>query len=305
MDKKEYKTDLNKRNTVRVSKELNYFRGSFTKLELDFIYSFITQIKDTDRELSNYKINIKELSKKMNKRLQEKDIEYLFDTLMKKEFKVKNKKELTVYSFFTYLSFNKETKELTVDFNTRLKPHLIDLKSYAHGNLKYIHSFRSEYTKRMYMLCKQWLEKKGSIILNIDEIKEMFGVPNYNYADIKRRIIEKTRLEFLDKKADVYFEVDYKNDVVKKGAKVVSITLHLYKANGTDKTKKDDDFTSLLKQKIYYNGDTKIIVNITKIETEKGYVMVNMIDNDYNMMSDKFHITQLVNMVNYMKSKEK
>lgn len=303
MKEKEYKTNLNKRNTVRVSKELNYFRGSFTKLELDFIYSFLTQIKDTDRELSNYKINIKELSNKMNKRLQEKDIEYLFDTLMKKEFRVRNKKELTVYSFFTYLSFDKETKELTVDFNTRLKPHLIDLKSYAHGNLKYIHAFRSEYTKRMYMLCKQWLEKKGSITLNIDELREMFDVPNYSFYDIKRRIIEKTRLEFLDKKADIFFEVDYKKDIVKEGAKVVSITLHLYKANGTDKTKRDDDFTSLLKQKVYYNGDTKIIINITKIESEKDYVMVNMIDDSYNMISDKFHISQVEKMVEYMKNK--
>lgn len=217
-------SDINFKNDVRVSHELNHLRGAFTKLELDFTYSFISMIKKEDVELTNYTLTLPELEKKMERRLQLKDIEYLFDTLTDKEFKVENDKELTKYSFFTYLSFNKVNRTLTVDFNTRLKPHLLELKTFAHGNLKYIFSLKSEYSKRIYMIIMQWKSAIKSRPYAIQELRDLLEIPDkYVYADIKRRVLEKAKEE-LEAKSHYYFK--YHENKIGRKVESIYFTVH-------------------------------------------------------------------------------
>jgi plasmid replication initiation protein len=217
---------INNRNIVKTSHELNHFRGGYTPTELDFIYSFISTIKKEDEEFKDYSLTLKELEAKLGKRLQLSKIEYIFDSLVRKSFKVNNEKELTVYSFFSMLQYKKETKTLTVSFNEKLKPHLLQLQTYAMGNLKYILQFRGEYSKRMYMLLSQW-RRAGEVIYSVDELREMLAIPeSYLYGDIKQKVLLKSQLEF-KKKANFYFEFE----VIKEGRKVVSIKFDLVANN--------------------------------------------------------------------------
>jgi len=119
---------MNNKNIIKTSHNLNHFRGTYTRLELDFIYAFISTIKDEDEEFREYSLPLKTLETKLKKRLQLRDIEYLFDTLISKTFKINNEKELAVYTFFTRLRYSKDDKVLSVKFNEDLKPHLIQLK---------------------------------------------------------------------------------------------------------------------------------------------------------------------------------
>lgn len=287
---------MNKKNIIKTSHELNHFRGGYTRMELDFIYAFISTIKDEDERFKSYSLTLKELENKLGKRLELKKIEYIFESLIKKSFKVHNDKKLAVYSFFTYIEYDKETQTLSVDFNERLKPHLIQLKTYAKGNFKYLLQFKSEYSKRIYMLLSQW-KSAGKKLYAVDELREMLAVPkSYLYADFKRKVIAKAEKE-LKEKGDIFFTFEEQ----KQGRKVTHILFNIIIARGEDKQK-----LSLEEYKgkvIYYNGEDRTILNVWEIKEEKNYVLVQLLDEAQNTMTDKIHITQLDKMVEYVENR--
>ena len=287
---------MNNKNIIKTSHNLNHFRGGYTRLELDFIYAFISTVKDEDEEFREYALPLKELEGKLGKRLQLRDIEYLFDTLISKSFKINNEKELAVYTFFTRLSYNKDDKVLKVRFNEELKPHLIQLKTYAKGNFKYLLQFKSEYSKRIYMLLSQW-KSAGKKLYAVDELREMLAVPkSYKYNDFKKRVIAKAEAE-LKEKGDIFFTFEEQ----KQGRKVTHILFNIIIARGEDKQK-----PSLEKYKgkvIYYNGEDRTILNVWEIKEEKNYVLVQLLDEVQNTMTDKIHITQLDKMVEYVENR--
>jgi len=289
---------MNSKNIIKISHELNHFRGGYTKLELDFIYAFISTIKDEDEDFKRYSLTLKELEKKLERRLQLKDIEYIFDSLIKKSFKINNDEELAVYSFFTSLNFNKKTKILSVRFNSDLKPHLIQLQIYAKGNFKYILNFKSEYSKRIYMIISQWKQLQ-TVKYKIDNLREILEIPvNYDYANFKRRVLLVAEKE-LKKDSDIFFTFEE----VKQGRKVVEIIFYIYVSGGRDKTLKEPKYDEYKKKKIYFNGRDWIILNINKSES-KGYVDVQLLDEDMNTVMENINFGALKNMIEYMESKK-
>jgi len=260
---------MNNKNIIKTSHELNHFRGGYTKLELDFIYSFISMIRDEDEDFKRYSLSLKDLEKKMHKRLELKKIEYIFDTLMQKTFKVNNEKLLATYAFFTTLEFDKEKQELTVKFNPDLKPHLLKLNIYAKGNLKYLLRFKSEYSKRVYMLMSQWKNAKKKLY-SVAELRELLAIPkSYPYSNFKRKALLIAKKELLEK-ADIYFEFEE----IKEGRKVTDILFRIYPntKNNRDQAKdmhKEldayDDLTKQYKGKIlYFNGRDHTIQHVSR-----------------------------------------
>ena len=290
---------MNNKNIIKTSHNLNHFKGGYTRLELDFIYAFISTIKDEDEEFREYALPLKELGDKLGKRLQLRDIEYLFDTLISKSFKINNEKELAVYTFFTRLSYNKDNKIIKVRFNEELKPHLLQLKPFAMGNLKYILQYRSEYSKRMYMLLSQW-RSAGSHEYKVDELREMLAVPDsYKYNDFKKRVVIKAQKE-LKAKGDIFFE--FKEEKRQGGKKVTHILFNIIVVRGEDKQK--PSLEGYKGKVIYYNGDDRTILNVWEIKEEKGYALVQLLDDSFNTTTDKINISQLDNMVKYMENKQ-
>ena len=291
---------MNNKNIIKTSHNLNHFRGAYTRLELDFIYAFISTIKDEDEEFREYALPLKELEGKLGKRLQLRDIEYLFDTLISKSFKINNEKELAVYTFFTRLSYNKDDKVLKVRFNEELKPHLLQLKPFAMGNLKYILQYRSEYSKRIYMLLSQW-KTAGSHKYKVDELRDMLAVPDsYKYNDFKKRVIIKAQKE-LKEKGDIYFDFAEKKE--EGGKKVTHILFDIIVARGEDKEKPSiEEYKGKI---IYYNGEDRTILNVWEIKEEKNYVLVQLLDSTQTTMTEKIHISQLDKMIEYAENRPK
>ena len=211
-------SELNNRTVVKVSHELNHFRGGYTPLELDFIYSFISCIKNEDREFTEYSLTLQDLEKKLDKRLRLKEIEYIFDSLTQKSFKIDNAEELVVYPFFQRFRYGKEEKIISVKFNEELKPHLLQLNTFAMGSLRYILQLRGEYSKRIYMLLAQW-QKVKEVTYEVADLREMLGIPEgYKYSNVKQKAITKAQAE-LKEKAPFYFEFIE----LKEGRKVKAI----------------------------------------------------------------------------------
>ncbi len=209
---------MNEKNVVKMSHELNHFRGGYTRLELDFIFAFISTIKDEDEDFRPYILSLADLEKKLGKRLQLSKMQYLFKSLITKTFEVNNEEELGVYSFFTSIVFKKEANMLFVKFNPDLKPHLIELynkvtnkegRLFAQGDLRYILEYRSEYTKRLYMILAQW-RKAGKMKIEVATLREMLDVPKeYKYSNFKQKVLNIAEKEML-KKGDLFFEYEEK-----------------------------------------------------------------------------------------------
>lgn len=289
---------MNNKNIIKTSHDLNHFKGGYTRLELDFIYAFISTIKDEDERFKDYTLSLSELENKLQKRLELKKIEYIFDTLISKSFKINNEKKLAVYSFFTKLEFDKEEKTLSVKFNEDLKPHLIQLSTYAKGNFKYLLQFKSEYSKRIYMLLSQW-QTAGKKLYAVEELREILAVPkSYLYADFKRKILNKAEAE-LKKSSDIFFTYQEQ----KSGRKVTHILFDIIKSGGQNKEK--PSLEQYKKKTIYYNGEDKLILNIWEVKEEKGYLLVQMMDTQQTTTTDKIAKSQLDKMIEYADSRPK
>jgi len=118
------------------------------------------------------------------------------------------KDKLSVYSFFTLLQWDKVGKELTVSFNPKLKPHLLQLQTYAMGNLRYVLQLRGEYSKRIYMLLAQFFVMKR-VTYSVDDLREILAIPDsYRYNDLKR-LISKAQKELKEKSP---FTFEFKED---------------------------------------------------------------------------------------------
>lgn len=289
---------MNKSTTVKTSHELNHFRGGYTPTELDFIYAFITQINDDDKELQRYSLSLSQLEEKLGKRLQVQKIEYIFDSLIKKSFKVNNNKELAVYSFFSTLSFNKENKTLSVKFNEDLKPHLLQLKTYAKGNFRYLLQYKSEYTKRLYMLMSQW-KRATKTTYSVEELREILEVPkSYLYGDFKRKVLERAYTE-MKKSGDLFFEYEE----LKQGRKVTDIFFRIYVAGGKDKTKKEVTYEHMIGKTIYFENEDRIILNVAQSKEQKDYILVQLQSEDKSTIITEQHRTVIENSIAYYDAK--
>lgn len=289
---------MNKSTTVKTSHELNHFQGGYTRMELDFIYAFISQIEDNDKKFKDYKLTLPQLEEKLNKRLQLRDIEYLFDSLIKKTFKVHNEKKLAVYTFFSSIQFDKETKELEVSFNEKLKPHLLQLKTYARGNFRYLLQYRSEYTKRLYMLMSQW-KRATKCTYSVEDLREILEVPkSYRYPDFKRRVLEKAHDE-MKKTGDIFFEYEE----LKRGRKVTDIFFRIYVSEGKDKTKKEVTYEHFKGKIIYFENENRLILNVWQSKEHKDYLLIQLQADDKSTITPELHRTVLENQIAYYEAK--
>ncbi len=270
-------TKLNNRNIVKTSHELNHFRGGYTPLELDFIYAFISCIKNEDDELKSYELELSDLEKKLDTRLRLDRIEKIFDSLVTKSFKINNAKELTVYAFFSRFSYNKESKKISVKFNPDLKPHLIKLKTYAMGNLRYILSLRGEYSKRLYMLLAQW-RTAGTVTYTVEQLREMLAFPkSYKYANIKI-MINKAQKDLKNKSPFVFEYEEHK-----KGKAVHEITFTIYGNN-----KDVEEFRELIRNDYHDLNLLEIDGKMIKCDTDGKLYYIHDIDLEKKFFTKKY-----------------
>ncbi len=295
---------MNNKNIIKTSHELNHFKGGYTRLELDFIYAFISTIKDEDEDFREYDLTLRDLEVKLQKRLQLRDIEYLFDSLSEKKFKINNDERLSIEVFFTGLTFWKKEKRITVRFNPVLKPHLLKLKTYAMGNFRYILQFRSEYTKRLYMLLAQW-RSAGICKYTVDELREILDVPDtYKYSNFKQKVLKKAEKEMIDH-ADIFFEYEE----CKRGRSVYELVFHV-KRNAPEQYEPAGELpieaAGYKNKVIYFNGRDWRIVSISTTDdpsTNVVHIVLQDIDSG-EMIAEQFNIQRLKLMVDQKENKQ-
>ncbi len=207
-------------------------RYRLTIEEQRILLALISLIKPEDEDFKDYKISVKAISELIGTKHKNmyKVLDEATDRLMHRLIKIElinkeGKRKFKKFHFISYAEYEDGKGYLVIRIDKALKPYLLKLKEkFTKIPLKYLFTFRSTYSIRLYELLKQY-ENTGFRIDELLELREMLGVePNeYKRFEAFERKVLKVAVKEINKKADI--EVSYRKK--KTGRKITHIEFYI------------------------------------------------------------------------------
>ena len=224
------KTSLTKQNYGRQSHFIINAKYSFSSTEIDLIITLLTAITKEDKDFKDYHFDIMELETKTLRKWNSSRFENIAESLLSKTLKIKiSKNEWKIFNWFSYFGYKKGI--ISCRFDKALKPYLLEIKErFVISDLRMILPMRSSYSKRMYLLLKEYA-KIGSRTFDIKELQDILQVPKSHkdrYGKFKSDVLTRAEID-INKFTDL--EVSFTER--KLGRKVIKIT-YLIKKNKND-----------------------------------------------------------------------
>ena len=296
---------MNKSMTVSQDFPLVNAKYKLKTSEMKFILCAMTQLDSKNDEiLKEYEIKVSELEQKLQTEQNETRLKQFAKKLMSKPLEVATEDGWIVANWFSDIEYIRGQAKFKVRFSEKLKPYLLQLKErFVTYNLKYILPLTSTYSVRIYQLLKEY-EKLTKRYFDVEELMEVLQVPKSyrSYTNFNAKVLQVAKRELLEH-TDICFDMEED----KTGRKVTKLIFRIYK-NTRKADVENNQKPSLEGYKgkvIYYNGDDRTILNVWEIKEEKGYALVQLLDDSFNTTTDKINISQLDNMVKYMENKAK
>jgi len=219
--------NLTERNNFREAPALINGRYSLSKAELDLVMALMTNIDKDDQDFKDYSFTLKELEKKSGKEINSRQLKDLILNLWKKPLKIETEKGWEVFGFFSHFLYSNDGR-ITCRFDSKMKPYLLDLKHYVIGDYQQLLGIKSGYSKRIYMILKQYL-KIGKRTIEVDELRDILQTPKSykTYADFKRKVLEQATTDI-----NAHTDIDIQYYEIKEGRKVAKIEFFI-KLNDT------------------------------------------------------------------------
>ena len=294
---------MNKSMTVSQDFPLVNAKYKLKTSEMKFILCAMTQLDSKNDEiLKEYEIKVSELEQKLQTEQNETRLKQFAKKLMSKPLEVATEDGWIVANWFSDIEYIRGQAKFKVRFSEKLKPYLLQLKErFVTYNLKYILPLTSTYSVRIYQLLKEY-EKLTKRYFDVEELMEVLQVPKSyrSYTNFNAKVLQVAKRELLEH-TDICFDMEED----KTGRKVTKLIFRIYK-NTRKADVENNQKPSLEGYKgkvIYYNGDDRTILNVWEIKEEKGYALVQLLDDSFNTTTDKINISQLDNMVKYMENK--
>jgi len=224
------KTELTDRNYSRQSHLIVNAKYALTPTEINLILTLLTTIKKDDEDFKDYEFTLSEFNKKTKKSMTTKDLNNTVKSLMGKPLEIYiSEKKWKIFHWFSY--FECDGSLITCRFDKALKPYLLEIKDrFVISDLRMILPMRSSYSKRMYLLLKEY-SKIGMRTFNVEELQEILKVPKSKkekYSKFKSDVLKKSEAD-INKFTDL--EVSFTER--KRGRKVIEVTFTI-KKNFTD-----------------------------------------------------------------------
>lgn len=165
----------------------------FNAVEMNLLFAIFYKMKNKSLDKITFEFwEIKELSnykEKFNSRFIDR-IENIFSKIS--QLKNKTPSTLKPLIFFTEYVIDTENETITFKINKDIKNHPHEIfGKFTKIELEEFTDFRSSYSKTAYRLLKQF-GRSGYLILQIDEFKRLFDVPeSYKISDIDKNILNK------------------------------------------------------------------------------------------------------------------
>jgi len=232
-----------------------------------FGLTIISQIKKEDTEFKEYYFTIKELEKKMERKLNSKQLRDMAISLMSKPLLLPvngrlDSKHWSVIGWFKH--FDYDSGNISCSFDSRLKPYLIGISNrFSKGSLTSLLPMRSKYSKELYMLLI-YEAYKGFFDVEVELLMNKLKVPKslLLYKNFKTKVLLQAQKD-LDKFSDITFTFEE----IKKVRKVHRLKFNI-KRNLNDLT-------------MFINVIRELYVNKPLIKTPNGIVQCSTKGNLY------------------------
>jgi hypothetical protein len=255
-------TDLTKRNHARQSHLIINAKYALSIREINLILTLLTAIDKNDKDFKDYIFTLSDFKDKTDITMTTNNLNQVIKSLMSKPLEIKTSNtSWKMFNWFSYFEFDKGV--ITCRFDKALKPYLLDLKErFVINDLKMLLRMRSSYSKRMYLLLKEY-SKIGSRTFDIKELQEILKVPKSHkerYAKFKSDVLKRAETDI-----NKFTDLEVKLTEKKRARKVVEITYSI-KKNHTDlKT-----FISVIRELytntiLHFSKDNRPIMCSTKV----------------------------------------
>ena len=185
--------------------------------------------------------------------------------------------------------------------------------NYTKLNIKEIVQLKSKYSIRIYEFARklQFIRAphKKEIVYSLDEFQKMVGSSYKTWQHLEEKVLVPAKKE-INSETHIYFNYEgikkYKKGQTRgrKGVNEIKIIMNKpSKEEKTETTIANVDYSSYRKKKIYFNSYYWIILNIKAAKT-KDYVEVQLLDEDFETITEKFHISALDLMINTQEEKK-
>ena len=223
-------TNLTERNYSRQSHLIVNAKYALSPSEINLILTLLTAIKKEDKDFKDYNFTLAEFNQKTKKSMTTKDLNNTVKSLMSKPLEIYiSEKKWKVFHWFSY--FECDDSLITCRFDKALKPYLLEIKDrFVISDLRMILPMRSSYSKRMYLLLKEYA-KIGMRTLNVEELQEILKVPKSKkekYSKFKSFVLKKAEADI-----NKFTDLEIKFSEKKRGRKVIEVTFTI-KKNTTD-----------------------------------------------------------------------
>jgi len=216
-------TFLPERNYLRQAPEIVKGRWSLTKQESNILLLVLGAIQKEDNDFKDYIFLKSDLERRTGMTINSRELKTTVKSLMSRVLEVPTEKGYKLFNWFSYFEYSDGV--CTCSFDSRLKPYLLELKQYVLVDNRHLLSMKSNYSRRIYMLLKEYA-KFGTRTFNVEKLQDMLQVPKSmrRYDNFKRQVLLRAEAD-LNKFSDLEVKLSER----KLGRKVVEVTYTIKK----------------------------------------------------------------------------
>lgn len=174
---------------------------------IDIVLCIINEEPETDYTNLSYEIKVADYAKLMglkHKKNAYRKMEQACEVMQDKGFDLyqsKNTKKHKHYTWFPMIDYDEERQSIILEVHRDTKAMLISAKinkePITYYGLRYVLPMKSQYSKRIYYMCKEWLNSDDKTRFdNVEDLKQKLDVPqSYRYGMFKKSVLDKAVAE--------------------------------------------------------------------------------------------------------------
>ena len=210
---------------IRHSNVLTNARLEYTELQLNLFFFILSKL-GKNREKLVYELDIKEMSMLTGIKYDLRIMWEATDGMLLKSFWIKTAKDPEQLVMFQRIKYLTGTGIIEFELTRHILPHLFDLKEkFTSYGLAAALRLSSKYAKRIYPLCSQWKNLGQTKKQDIQEFKEMLGIPADTLKAFKDFRVNVLDLSVKQINELTEFHIDYKLEKRGKNYKNIVFTI--------------------------------------------------------------------------------